>query len=124
REAKQNLASFCVGPAPSDQASQLFLLDAITDAVASAAKILAAQNAMAPLFQSGWRGLDSDWDFLELQAYWVITAQRGIQQGVLASWCLGRGLASIDCDQARRTVQEFEAAWKPYFEVVKLWAER
>jgi very-short-patch-repair endonuclease len=123
REAKQNLASLCVGHAPSDQSSQLSVLDAITHAADSATKVLAAQNAIAALFQSSWRGLDSDWDFLERQAYWVITTQRGIQQGVLASWCLGRGLALIDRDQARRTVQAFEAAWKPYFEVVKLWVE-
>jgi very-short-patch-repair endonuclease len=124
REARQNLASLCFGPAPSDQASQLSLLDAITVAQESSAKVLAAQNKMAPLFQSGWRGLDSDWDFLERQAHWIITTQRGIQQGLLASWCLGRGLALIDRIQARRTVQEFEAAWNPYLEAVKLWTER
>jgi very-short-patch-repair endonuclease len=124
RYADRTLAELCAGPAPSDQAAQLSLLDAIGDASESASKVLAAQNQMAPLFQSGWRGLSSNWDLLERQAYWVIDAHRRIQQGLLARWCVGPERASIDRDQIRRAIQEFEATWASFVEAARSWTER
>jgi very-short-patch-repair endonuclease len=124
RHARQILAELCSGTAPLDQLSQLSLLDAIVAASASASKVLAAQNQMTPLFQSGWNGLDSNWDLLERQACWVIDAHKGIQKGSLARWCVGPEMASINRDELRRRVQEFDAAWNAFMDAARVWKER
>jgi very-short-patch-repair endonuclease len=124
RHARQILTELCAGTAPPDQAAQLSLLDAIIAASAASSRITAAQNQMTPLFQSGWKGLDSNWDLLEQQACWVIDAHKRIQQGLLARWCVGAPTASISRDELSRRVQEFDGAWNAFIEALRIWKER
>ena len=124
RRTKREMASMYLGIPPSNQTAQLSVLDAITGATGSSARIAAAHDLMIRLFPSSWAGVESDWDLLESQASWVIGARRGIQQGSLGPWCIGQSLASFDREVANRLIQELEVAQKAFLAALHAWTQK
>jgi very-short-patch-repair endonuclease len=124
RNARKELAAICAAPAPTNQKARLALLDAIAEASGCAQELARTSDVMAPMFGSSWKGIDSDWDLLEVQANWVIGASKGIREGKLAAWCLDPERIAVDRGKAVAEMRQVEGARQDYQSGVRNWTDR
>jgi very-short-patch-repair endonuclease len=124
RKAKKSLAAMRTAVTALDQASRLALLDAIAESARCVQAIAGAGEYMPGCAGLRWRGIDSDWELLEKQAEWVIGAQKGIQEGKLAAWCVEPAQTSVNRSVASLRLAELARAREAYQITVRNWAER
>jgi very-short-patch-repair endonuclease len=110
RQIRREVQALCSTPAPSDAVGILLLLDAVLESVSSGQIVREAQSWISQLFGSNWRGLSSDWEFLEQQAAWVTEARRRIHSKDVEAWCVDTHVHTIEKHRMTAAAMEAKAA--------------
>jgi len=83
RAASQQFRALCQGTYPKSIAAQLALLDGILDAQRLTSILEAFAATGSGLFGDGWRGEDSDWNWIRETSSWMRTVHEGVRSGAL-----------------------------------------
>lgn len=93
RRAKNDLKGLCTAGLPSGVNAQIQLLDAIMESQRHKAVLNQEKDLAEGIFGSLWRGLDSDWTFLNEAATYLISVYEGVNAGAIPTEIIGL----LDC---------------------------
>jgi hypothetical protein len=121
KELRREVEAMCIGSAPRDRSGMLHLLDGIIEAGASATVIESADAWIGTLYGPTWRKASSDWDFLERLASWSLEAQRRVEAGALAAWCLDSAVLAVDRSRLSKIASELRESVGAFNVAVDAW---